>query len=347
MNVLALHLYHFMDYARIRGIAWPAMAELIEGNEALIGVGSPEFRAGSKDSEEQLSRWAAGSSLDETAVVKVQDMYAVLQFIDKHFHDKAWGIQCGQFIAMKLLGLIYRLSLQATTIQEALHYLQSYLAAAMPLIKAETAITEEAVTITFSIDYEEPAINRILLEYTLAVVGREVQLMAGDGAAPWLCSPFYNVDYPAGWQYGDAFTVRFEPVVLKAALHNKSHLHVDLLVPEYLKLIERLKTDDSFAARVKVTMLSMSDPQLPDIQTVSGALHLTPRTLQRRLGAEGVTFRELVEDVKKQLCSFLLRHDRYTIAGIAGILGYAEPASFIHSFRKWYGDSPERMRRQL
>ncbi|MBO9565037.1 MAG: helix-turn-helix transcriptional regulator [Niastella sp.] len=337
MNVLALHLYHFMDYARIRGIAWSAMAELIGGNEALR----------QQANEGELSKWAAGSSLDETAVVKAQDMYVVLAFIDNHFKDKAWGIQCGQFISMKLLGLIYRLSLQATTIQEALHYLQSYLAAAMPQIKADTAITDDHVTITFSIDNEEPAINRILLEYTLAVVGRELQLMAGDDTTILLSSPFYHEDYPAGWQSGDSFAVRFEPVILKAALRNQSHLHVDVLVPEYLKQIEQLKTDDSFAAKVKETLLSMSDPQLPDIQAVSGALHLTPRTLQRRLGAEGVTFRELLEDVKKQLCSFLLRHDRYTIAGIADILGYAEPASFIHSFRKWYGDSPERMRKLL
>lgn len=321
MKILALHLFHFMDYARVRGIAWQDMQALIQQ--------SPDDFA------------------DEQATVDEKDVYAVLKFIDEQLKDKAWGIQCGQFISMKLLGLIYKISLQATTIQEALHYLQSYLDAAMPLVKAETAVSAEAVVINFSIDNNEKYLNRIILEYTLAVVGREIRLMAGEEATIQLSSPHHQEDYPSHWSRSDTYTVLFEPVMLKAALQNKSHLHVDILVPEYLKMIEQLKPDDSFAGRVKLTLLSMSDPQLPDIQTVSGALYLTPRTLQRRLGAEGITFRELLEEIKKQLCSFLLRHDRYTIAGISDILGYAEPASFIHSFRKWFGDSPERVRKGL
>jgi AraC-like DNA-binding protein len=321
MKILALHLYHFMDYARVRGVAWHDM-------QALIKQPPVNF-------------------MDEQAVVEEEEVYAVLQFIDDHLKNKAWGIQCGHFISMKLLGLIYRLSLQATTIQEALHYLQSYLSAAMPLVKAETVVADEAVVVTFSIDNPNSALNRIILEYALTVVGREIRLMAGKDTCIRLCSPAYDEDYEADWYQGDRYTITFEPVILKAALQNNSHLHVDVLVPEYLKMIEQLKPDDSFAGKVKVTLLSMSDPQLPDIQTVSGALYVTPRTLQRRLGAEGITFRELLEEIKKQICSFLLRHDRYTIAGISNILGYAEPASFIHSFRKWFGDSPERMRKVL
>ncbi|WP_315815420.1 AraC family transcriptional regulator ligand-binding domain-containing protein [Paraflavitalea speifideaquila] len=267
-----------MDYARVRGIAWQDM-------EALIKQPPVDL-------------------MDEQATVEEEDLYTVIQFIDEQLKDKAWGIQCGHFISMKLLGLIYKISLQATTIQEALHYLQSYLAAAVPLVKAETAITTDAVAIHFSVHNRLSALNRIILEYTLAVVGREIRLMAGEGVAIRISSPAYLEDYPAAWSYAETYTVAFEPIVLKAALRNTSHLQVDILVPEYLKMIEQLKPDDSFAGKVKVTLLSMSDPQLPDIQTVSGALYVTPRTLQRRLGAEGITFRELLEEIKSRSALF-------------------------------------------
>lgn len=36
----------------------------------------------------------------------------------------------------------------------------------------------------------------------------------------------------------------------------------------------------------------------------------------------------------------LLQHDNYPISVIAEILVYSEPASFIHAFKKWYGDAP-------
>lgn len=321
MNILALHLHHFVQYARLRGLPTEDIWALIQSPPA--------------------------DYLDEQAVIKAADLYRVIHAIDAQLPDKNWGIACGQCISLKLLGIIYQLSLQATTIEEALHYLQTYLEAAVPLIKVENTPAADRVAVRFRIDNEAANDNRILLEYTLAIVGRELQLMAGTDPVIQLYSPYWATSYPAGWEQGDAFAVAFEPVILKAALRNNSHLHVDILVPEYLRMIERLRPDNSFAGRVKVALLSMSGPQLPDIHAVSGALYLTPRTLQRRLAAEGSSFRELLEEIKKQLCGLLLRHDRYTIAGIATILGYSEPASFIHSFRKWYGDSPDRMRRLL
>ncbi|MGX5819489.1 helix-turn-helix domain-containing protein [Chitinophaga lutea] len=321
MEILALHLHHFMEYARLRGVQWDDMRRLI--------------------------RNLPDDLRDELARVNEDDLYRVLRHIDDAMPDRTWGISCGHFISMKLLGLIYEISLQVTAIDEALHYLKSYMAAAMPLIETATNTSEVGVVIRFAIGNEQSALNRIILEYALAVVGRELKMMAGEGTLIQHYSPFHDDTYPPDWSYGEVFSVTFEPVILKAAIRNNSHLHVDILVPEYLKMIEQLKSDDSFAGKVKVTLLSMSDPQLPDIQTVSGALYLTPRTLQRRLVAEGVNFRKLLEDVKKQICGLLLRHDRYTITGIAAILGYSEPAAFIHSFQKWYGDSPERVRKTL
>ncbi|MDF2192843.1 helix-turn-helix transcriptional regulator [Paraflavitalea sp. CAU 1676] len=321
MSILAIHLYHFMDYARVRGIAWQDMLLLLP------------------DPPEDL--------LNEQAVVAEEEVYAVLKFIDDKLDDKCWGISCAHFISLKLLGLIYRISLQVTTIQEALHYLQSYLVAAVPIVAVDTTLKEESVTLKFTINNKASSLNRILLEYTLAVVGRELRMMAGEDTTITLYSPHCNDLYPAAWQAGDEYTVVFEPVVLKAALKNTSHLHVDILVPEYLRMIVQLQPDVSFAGKVKTILLSMSNPQLPNIQEVSEALYLTPRTLQRRLGAEGVTFREVLEEIKKQICALLLRHDRYSISGISTILGYAEPAAFIHSFKKWYGDSPDRMRKVM
>jgi AraC-like DNA-binding protein len=89
----------------------------------------------------------------------------------------------------------------------------------------------------------------------------------------------------------------------------------------------------------------MSDPHLPDITAVAEALYLTPRSLQRRLDRENSSYRLLLLDIKKQICFFLLQHQEYSITSMAYILGYAEPAAFIHSFKKWFGDSPARVRK--
>lgn len=159
-----------------------------------------------------------------------------------------------------------------------------------------------------------------------------------------LTSPYYHNDYPAGWYKGDFYSVSFEQVVLKTAIRERKDQQLDILIPKYLQLIETYKTTSAFSDKVKITMLSLSDPALPHITRVAEALYITPRTLQRKLEAEQKSFRRLSEDVKKEIASSLLRHQGYPIAGMAYVLGYADAASFIHSFKKWFGISPERMR---
>jgi AraC-like DNA-binding protein len=83
------------------------------------------------------------------------------------------------------------------------------------------------------------------------------------------------------------------------------------------------------------------------MRSLCQVLCITPRTLQRRLEAENITFREVVEEIKKQISSLLLMHEDYSVSAISFVLGYAEPASFIHSFKKWFGHPPESLRQRL
>lgn len=318
MNILAQHLQNFVDYATVRGINKEKMLVLLTSELTDLQTTIPEA-----------------------------EFYNALNAVHQQLNDDLLGLKCGNFITLKLLGVIYQLSLQATTIEEAFHYLQSYMEATLPIVKVETVISEKEAKVQLSIDHENQLINRIILENCLAIISRELKMMAGQETNIRIGTPFYNKSYPEGWQIDECFSVFFELIILKASLKDRNQLHLDLLVPEYLKMIEQLKAGNSFVNKVRLTMLSMSDPKLPDIQSISDALYLTPRTLQRRLVQEEMTYREITEGLKKDICSFLIRHDQYSISSLTYILGYAEPASFIHSFKKWYGDSPQKVRRKL
>lgn len=318
MKIAAIHLNNYIEYAQVRSIPTNEVKKLIQNLP-------PDLS-------------------NETAQINVEDFYQVLEFINNELKDELWGVKAGNFLAVKLLGLIYRISLHTTTIEEAFYYLQSYLNATLPLIKVRTEVTKNLAAITLNIENNAGLINRVILENTLTIIAREITIMSKEDITIRLGTPFYKSFYPDGWQEDSAFTIYFKPGILKTALRERNQLHLDVLIPEYLKLIEQLKPDYSFTNKVKVTMLSMSDPQLPDIQSISDALYLTPRTLQRRLVEENITFRKLSEDLKKQVCTYMLQHECYTVSAISYVLGYAGPASFIHAFKKWFGDSPVRMR---
>jgi len=70
---------------------------------------------------------------------------------------------------------------------------------------------------------------------------------------------------------------------------------------------------------------------------VAPLFELKPRTLNRRLRAEGTTFVALLVRVRYEIARQLLRDTRMRLTDIATILGYAETASFCRAFQRWSG----------
>lgn len=86
-------------------------------------------------------------------------------------------------------------------------------------------------------------------------------------------------------------------------------------------------------------VLSAKLPPLPDIGEVADSLHLSTRTLNRRLKDEGQTFRQLkLEAVHQHARRMLLEGS--SVEAVALALGYDNPANFRRSFRDFVGCSP-------
>ena len=84
------------------------------------------------------------------------------------------------------------------------------------------------------------------------------------------------------------------------------------------------------------------------IENVAQKLGLSPRTLRRKLAAEGFTFAGILDDLRLALARrYLAEHD-LSISRIAWLLGYTEVSAFSHAFRRWTGRPPraDRSRRQ-
>ena len=78
---------------------------------------------------------------------------------------------------------------------------------------------------------------------------------------------------------------------------------------------------------------------------VAGAMHISPRTLRRRLSDHGVTFHALVSELRRAEAIRLLRHSVLTVEQIGTQLGYADPGNFCRAFKRWTGTTPGAFRR--
>ena len=83
-----------------------------------------------------------------------------------------------------------------------------------------------------------------------------------------------------------------------------------------------------------------------DIERMAEALSMSERTLQRRLEAEGVSYRALLDRVRIRLATRYLQSTNLTSEEIAVRLGYTEATGFRHAFRRWLQMSPNEFRRR-
>jgi AraC-like DNA-binding protein len=73
---------------------------------------------------------------------------------------------------------------------------------------------------------------------------------------------------------------------------------------------------------------------------------VSPRTLQRRLDAEGLTYSRLVDQVRFAAAARMLQESDAPLIEIAFDVGYSDPAHFTRAFRRWTGTTPRAFRRE-
>ena len=84
---------------------------------------------------------------------------------------------------------------------------------------------------------------------------------------------------------------------------------------------------------------------VPSLSEVMNTLHLTRRTLQRRLDAEGTSFSALLAQVRGERARELLSRSDMSNNDIAERLGFDDASAFSRAFKSWTGVSPQAFRR--
>jgi AraC-like DNA-binding protein len=111
------------------------------------------------------------------------------------------------------------------------------------------------------------------------------------------------------------------------------------------KICQRLEQGSSFTETVRQHLLEPGN-KIRRLDTVAKRLYTTPRTIQRKLSAEGTSFNAILEDVRKNISIEYLETTNLSIEEIAIRLGYSDAPNFSHAFKKWTGTSPGIYRKQ-
>ena len=144
---------------------------------------------------------------------------------------------------------------------------------------------------------------------------------------------------------GSENTFCFDAGYLERKLVQSNELSLRMCEPICDKLLTEFESHAGPVEKLRRWML-MSPSEVPTLDTAARKLHMTGRTLRRKLAAEGTSFRDIRSEVRQALAFEYLRNTDLTTAEIAERIGFSDSANFRSAFKRWTRQTPTDYRSQ-
>lgn len=135
------------------------------------------------------------------------------------------------------------------------------------------------------------------------------------------------------------------PLLGKPVLQGEQSLRRFLRHPA-LFLLTQQYARNSWTARVR-ELLRRDLMHMPELTGIAAELGLHPQTLRRRLATEGTTFKDIKNQLRRDVALHHLGRRGLSIEEIAHRAGFSESSAFIRAFKGWTGVTPYAYRKGL
>lgn len=296
---------------------------------------------------------------DESLRVPVARYARLYNTLNLALDDEAFGLfalplRVGSF------ELLCRGLVSATNLAEALERASRYLRVLLPDIRVDLVrerdqgrlLLRETRPLAESLNdpgrvFAFEWLLRLLHGLSCWLVGRSVPLE--EVAFPYDQPPHvgdYALIYTARSRFGAAcLEARFQANLLDLPLRRDETALLNFLEGAPGKLTTLYRRDRQMVLRVR-DALRDALPQVLELDVVAGLIHLSPRTLERRLTQEGSSFRAIKDALRRDMALSRLVKTDHSVARIAADLGYADPSALYRACVDWTGKAPAEYRRE-
>jgi len=323
----------FVSVIIVRGILAELQRHGISTAEALDGL---DLR------EEQLS--------DIRARISFADIDKVIVRAMALSGDQGLGLSMGVNAPESMLQILGHLMVSCRTPRDAFGVFQRY----SPLLGdgLSYALTEEGQFGRFTYHCPVPlgATTRFGAEYVLVMAQRIASHFITDGDVhPEAllfehAAPDYAHRYARTFHCPIHFSQGANALVFPRAVLDATQPHADATVNTALRdmaerMIQEIDGPRTVSDRIRVLLRYEESLAEVDVGKLARSLGITPRSLRRRLAAEGASLTALVDEARCRLaCEELRRHG--SIKAIAERVGFSEPSAFHRAFKRWTGQTP-------
>lgn len=335
--------------------ATPATVAMGFVSGMLAGLPRAGIDAGSLLDRAEIARELIHRREARVPVARYAELYRLInrQLDDEGFALFSRPLRLGSF------ELLCRATLSAATLEDALERIARFLRVLVDEFEVEVGRT--ATSALLAIDQEHdlpvgPAGRVFAYEWLLRLI---------HGLAAWLVARPLALDevafpYPPPLHAGDYELVfaprytfdaprleaRFPLEYLAMPVRRDEAALRAFLAAAPASITTLYRRDRSLALRVR-EQLRAALPRPLKLGEVAARLHLSPRTLHRRLEDEDTSLRLIRETLRRDLAVDWLAKSRRPLGRIAADLGYSDAGAFYRAFTAWEHCGPREYRARV
>jgi AraC-like DNA-binding protein len=285
-------------------------------------------------------------------ILSTAQFFSLWRSAEALYDDPTLGLRLGDGARSEVYDVVSLAALHSATLGEAMQKLARYKRLTCPEdIHIELSRDEAAVSMRWML--AEGHAPQFLIDAVFAAhlalaergTGRSIRLRRLELTRRPTASDVLHAHFHCELRFNaaqDRIVYERADLDLPFITHDQDHLA--RLLPTLEASLQEQSATTSLRDKVwNVLARGMRGSHLRMAQ-VADALHLSPRTLQRKLGEAGTSYQQLLDQVRRHLAQRLLNATDLDTGEIAFLLGFEELNSFNRAFRQWEGETPTRWR---
>lgn len=265
------------------------------------------------------------------------------------------GLEIGAMVGPEHVGMLGYLVLASDNLGQAMYAYQRFESLFYGVQLAQVTITGEYAEISWPAS-AMASLGLLIDETAIAALIKFLQKLVPNAPSPMQVA--FASEAPEQPAVYDTFfgcpvvfnapcvQVRFPASYLGIPLPTANPALRQLLDRQASALASALPGEDPFALQVQQVMLKLLPEANVSLASVASAMAISVRTLQRRLGNQGVSFQTLLDRTREELARSYLLDPALSMVDITLLLGFSEQSSFNRAFRQWTGSAPGKWRKQ-
>jgi AraC-like DNA-binding protein len=263
------------------------------------------------------------------------------------------GLRFGKALSIANHGFLGYAAMSSPTIETSITTALKFLKIRMRILDANLVTVKEKAYVQLHVHHESPMVVRFLIEMAFAhLVEMREFLLETDSVLPKIEvtyeKPSYHDSYASFLKTSIHYSQEYNRIwVLSSDLAKPisfaDEASFQMAVNQLQVALETLEINDDLPNQIK-RILTSTELYTLNMERIAKELFMSSRTLRRRLEQYGVTYKELVDEVKKQKALEHLNQTDISITEISFLLGFQDVSSFSKAFKRWTDMTPSEYR---